>query len=102
MAPKARTGKTADAKAPTPAAGDKVPDFKLASDAGTEISRASLKGKPYVLYFYPKDDTYGCTREEVDFSAAAAKFARAGVEIIGVSKDSLASHEKFRAKHKVK
>ena len=102
MAPKARTGKTADAKAPTPAAGDKVPDFKLATDAGTEISRASLKGKPYVLYFYPKDDTSGCTREAVDFSAAAAKFARAGDEIIGVSKDSLASHEKFRAKHKKK
>jgi len=102
MAPQARTGKTADAKASTPAAGDKVPDFRLATDAGTEISRAGLKGKAYVLYFYPKDDTSGCTREALDFTAAAARFAKAGVEIIGISKDSLASHEKFRAKHKLK
>ncbi|MBV9548143.1 MAG: peroxiredoxin [Alphaproteobacteria bacterium] len=82
--------------------GDKVPDFALATDAGTEISRASLKGKPYVLYFYPRDNTSGCTREAVDFSAAAAKFAKLGVEVVGVSKDSLASHEKFREKHELK
>ena len=55
-----------------------------------------------MLYFYPKDDTSGCTREAVDFSAAAAKFARLGVTVIGISKDSLVSHEKFRAKHKLK
>ena len=79
--------------------GDRVPDFTLATDAGTAVSRASLKGRPFVLYFYPKDDTAGCTREAVDFSAAAAKFARLGVTVLGVSKDSLASHGKFREKH---
>ena len=83
-------------------AGDKVPNFKLATDDGGEITRAALKGKPYVLYFYPKDDTSGCTREAVDFSAAAGKFDKLGVAVIGVSKDSLASHEKFRRKHKLK
>ena len=93
-APKA---KTADAKA-----GGKVPDFALATDAGTEMNRAGLKGRPYVLYFYPKDNTSGCTREAVDFSAAMAKFARLGVQVLGVSRDSLASHEKFRDKHKLK
>ena len=55
-----------------------------------------------MLYFYPKDDTSGCTREAVDFTAAAAKFAKLGVPVIGVSKDSIASHEKFRKKHKLK
>ena len=84
------------------AAGDKAPDFKLATDGEEAVSRDVLKGKPYVLYFYPKDNTSGCTREAVDFSAAAAKFAKLGVPVIGVSKDSLASHEKFRKKHKLK
>ncbi len=83
-------------------AGDKTPTFKLATDDGGEVSRASLKGTPFVLYFYPKDDTSGCTREAVDFSTAAAKFAKLGIPVIGVSKDSLASHEKFRKKHKLK
>ena len=83
-------------------AGDKAPNFKLATDDGGEVSRASLKGKPFVLYFYPKDDTSGCTREAVDFSAAAAKFIRLDVPVIGVSKDSLESHGKFRKKHKLK
>ena len=96
MASKAQTGKAVGL-----AAGDKIPAFALATDAGTEVSRAGFKGKPYVLYFYPKDDTSGCTREAVDFSAAAAKFAKLGVPVIGVSKDSLAAHEKFRAKHKL-
>jgi peroxiredoxin Q/BCP len=103
MASKAQTDKAPKVKsAAGPAAGDKVPDFKLATDTGTDISRASLKGQPFVLYFYPRDDTSGCTRQAMDFTAAAAKFARAGVQVVGVSKDSLASHEKFRAKHKLK
>jgi len=102
MASKAKTAKAAPAKAAGPAPGDRVPDFKLPTDAGTEVSRAGLKGQPYVLYFYPKDDTSGCTREAVDFTAAAAKFAKLGVAVIGVSKDSLGSHGKFRAKHKLK
>ncbi len=83
-------------------AGDRAPNFKLATDEGEDVSRAALKGKPYVLYFYPKDDTAGCTREAVDFSAASAKFAKLGIAVIGVSKDSVASHEKFRKKHKLK
>ena len=82
-------------------AGDKAPNFKLESDAG-RVSKAGLKGKPYIVYFYPKDDTSGCTREAQDFSAAIRKFGKLGVFVLGVSKDSLASHEKFKAKHKLK
>jgi peroxiredoxin Q/BCP len=82
-------------------AGDKAPNFKLESDQGA-ISRADLKGKPYIIYFYPKDDTSGCTREAIDFTAAAKKFEKLGIPVLGVSKDSLASHQKFKAKHKLK
>src|SRR6187399_2458195 len=90
---------------PTPGAiavGDKTQDFALATDDGGRVSRASLKGRPYVIYFYPRDDTAGCTREAVDFSAAAKKFEGLGILILGVSKDSLESHQKFRRKHKLK
>lgn len=83
------------------AAGDKAPNFKLESDAGA-VSRASLKGKPFVLYFYPKDDTSGCTKQAIGFSAALKKFEKLGVFVMGVSKDSLASHLKFKTKHKLK
>jgi thioredoxin-dependent peroxiredoxin len=83
-------------------AGEKAPNFKLATDDGSAVSRASLKGQSYVLYFYPKDDTAGCTREAIDFTAAAAKFQKLGVPVIGVSKDSLEAHGKFRKKHKLK
>jgi len=83
-------------------AGDKAPNFKLATDDGGEVSRASLKGQPFVLYFYPKDDTSGCTREAIDFTAAATKFQKLNIPVIGVSKDSLESHGKFRKKHKLK
>lgn len=83
-------------------AGDKAPDFKLATGEGESVSRASLKGHPFVLYFYPKDDTSGCTKEAIDFSAALAKFEKLGVTVLGVSKDSLPSHEKFKKKHKLK
>ena len=82
-------------------AGDKAPHFKLESDAGP-LSRASLKGKPFVIYFYPKDDTSGCTKEALDFSAAAKKFEKLGIFVLGVSKDSLESHKKFKTKHKLK
>jgi peroxiredoxin Q/BCP len=82
--------------------GDRAPAFKMPTDGGGEISSAALKGKPYVLYFYPKDNTSGCTKEAVDFSAARRKFDAAGVTVIGVSKDSVASHDKFKAKHKLK
>ena len=84
------------------AAGDKAPSFKIATDDGGTITSASLKGTPYVLYFYPKDDTSGCTKEAIGFSEALAKFKKLGVPVIGVSKDSLESHKKFRTKHKLK
>ena len=82
--------------------GDAAPDFALPASGGRTVSLAGMKGRPFVLYFYPKDDTAGCTREAVDFSAAAAKFAKLDIPVIGVSKDSVASHEKFRKKHKLK
>jgi peroxiredoxin Q/BCP len=82
-------------------AGDKAPNFKLESDSGA-VSKASLKGKPFVVYFYPKDDTAGCTKEAIAFSAALKKFEKLGIFVLGVSKDSLASHQKFKTKHKLK
>ena len=81
--------------------GDRAPTFKMASDGGGQISCASLKGKPYVLYFYPKDDTSGCTKEAIGFSGAKKRFDALGITVIGVSKDSIASHERFKAKHKL-
>jgi peroxiredoxin Q/BCP len=82
-------------------AGDKAPNFKLESDAGM-VSKTGLKGKPFVVYFYPKDDTSGCTKEAIGFSGALKKFEKLGVFVLGVSKDSLASHQKFKTKHKLK
>jgi peroxiredoxin Q/BCP len=81
--------------------GDRAPLFQLASEGG-EISSAVLKGKPYVLYFYPKDDTAGCTREAIGFSENLLKFHKLGVEVIGTSKDGIQSHEKFRRKYGLK
>ncbi|HEY0265318.1 MAG TPA: peroxiredoxin [Rhizomicrobium sp.] len=82
--------------------GDKAPSFKIATDDGETLSSAGLKGKPYLVYFYPKDDTSGCTKEAIGFSEALKKFEKLGVRVIGVSKDSLESHAKFRKKHKLK
>jgi peroxiredoxin Q/BCP len=82
--------------------GDKAPKFRLATDGGGEVSLASLKGSPFVLYFYPKDDTSGCTKEAIGFSESKKKFDALGVTVIGVSKDSAASHDKFKAKYKLK
>ncbi|MBS7699388.1 MULTISPECIES: peroxiredoxin [unclassified Chelatococcus] len=79
--------------------GSAAPDFELAVSAGRTVSLASLRGRKVVLYFYPKDDTSGCTREAMDFNALRAKFAAADTEVIGVSADDLASHDKFKAKH---
>ena len=79
--------------------GDKAPDFKLPTDSGEALALAKLKGKPVVLYFYPKDDTSGCTLEAKDFSRLAPDFRKAGVEVIGVSPDSVESHAKFRKKY---
>jgi peroxiredoxin Q/BCP len=82
--------------------GDRAPAFSLPTDGGGKVSLAELKGKTVVLYFYPKDDTSGCTREAIGFSAAKAKFDKLGVVVIGVSRDSAASHDKFKTKHKLK
>jgi len=82
--------------------GDKAPNFRLATDGGGEVSLAALKGQPFVLYFYPKDDTSGCTKEAIGFSESLKKFAAQGVAVIGVSKDSATSHDKFKAKYKLK
>jgi peroxiredoxin Q/BCP len=80
-------------------AGAKAPDFDLPTDGGVNVRLADLKGKIVVLYFYPKDDTPGCTNEGKDFSAAKPDFDAAGAVVIGVSKDSIASHAKFRKKY---
>ena len=84
------------------AAGDKAPSFKVKTDDGGTISSSGLKGSPYVLYFYPKDDTSGCTKEAIGFSESLKAFGKLGIPVIGVSKDSLESHAKFRKKHKLK
>jgi peroxiredoxin Q/BCP len=84
------------------APGDRAPSFKLITDDKGELSTATLKGHAYVLYFYPKDDTSGCTKEAITFSEAKRKFDARGVTIIGVSKDNLNSHQKFRTKYKLK
>jgi peroxiredoxin Q/BCP len=80
--------------------GQKAPDFTLASSDGA-VSLKSLRGKPVVLYFYPKDDTPGCTREACAFRDAKARFKKSGAVILGVSPDSVASHDKFRDKYKL-
>jgi len=82
--------------------GDKAPAFNLATDGGGKVSLAGLKGMPFVLYFYPKDNTSGCTLEAQDFTKLAKKFQDIGVAVIGVSKDSVTSHDRFKAKHKLK
>ena len=79
-------------------AGDAAPDFDMPADDG-EISLSALKGETVVLYFYPKDDTSGCTSEAKAFTEAADDFAAAGAVVVGVSKDSVASHAKFKKKH---
>ena len=79
--------------------GDKAPAFKLATDGDSTVALKDYAGKPLVLYFYPKDDTSGCTKEAIDFSAALGQFKKLGIQVLGVSKDTVASHEKFKKKH---
>ena len=78
--------------------GDAAPEFDLPTDGGGRASLAGLKGRPFVLYFYPKDDTSGCTSEAKAFSEMKAQFEAAGAAVLGVSKDSPHSHDKFKAK----
>lgn len=79
--------------------GDRAPDFSLPDHAGKTLTLNAFAGKALVLYFYPKDDTSGCTAEAIAFSARAADFANADSAILGISPDSSASHAKFRTKH---
>ena len=79
--------------------GSDAPLFNLPAGGGETADLGALKGGKVVLYFYPRDDTPGCTTEAIDFTAAKAAFAAAGTTIIGVSKDTVAKHEKFSAKH---
>jgi peroxiredoxin Q/BCP len=82
--------------------GDMAPDVPLATPDGGALRLAQMRGKPLVVYFYPKDDTPGCTTEGKDFSALKGAFDMAGVAVIGVSKDDAKSHTKFAAKHDLK
>jgi peroxiredoxin Q/BCP len=79
--------------------GDKAPDFELPADGGGQVNLSHFKGQKLVLYFYPKDDTSGCTSEAQAFAAAHRDFAKVGAAIVGVSKDSVKSHDKFKAKY---
>ena len=82
-------------------AGAKAPAFTLARDGGTSVSLKDFKGRNLVLYFYPKADTPGCTKQAIGFSRHRAAFARLGTEILGVSADPVAAQDKFKAKHKL-
>jgi peroxiredoxin Q/BCP len=82
--------------------GDKAPAFTMPTDGGGTVKLADLTGKTVVLYFYPKDDTSGCTKEAVDFTAQLDRFKKAGALVIGVSKDTPAKHDAFKSKHKLK
>jgi thioredoxin-dependent peroxiredoxin len=79
--------------------GDQAPDFTLRSDAGEAVTLSSLRGRPVVLYFYPKDDTPGCTTQACGIRDAWGEFERAGAVVLGVSPDDERSHEKFRSKY---
>jgi thioredoxin-dependent peroxiredoxin len=81
--------------------GAPAPDFELQSDEGETVTLAALHGKPVVLYFYPKDDTPGCTTEACEFRDAYDHFREQGVEILGVSPDTEASHRKFKSKYEL-
>ncbi len=81
--------------------GDPLPEFDLPSDGGGRLTKADLAGKPFVLYLYPKDDTSGCTQEANAFKALMGEFEAAAVPVVGLSKDPVASHDKFKSKHEL-
>jgi thioredoxin-dependent peroxiredoxin len=81
--------------------GKAAPDFELESDSGETIHLSDFRGKPVVLYFYPKDDTPGCTTQACEFRDAYETFRERGIEIVGVSPDDVASHGKFKSKYKL-
>ena len=82
-----------------PDAGDAAPDFTLPRDGGETITLSDYRAAPVVLFFYPRDDTSGCTKEAVAFTTLLPEFAAAGAKVFGISKDTVAKHEKFRDKH---
>jgi thioredoxin-dependent peroxiredoxin len=82
--------------------GDPAPDFELATDGGGQAHLKDFTGRPVVIYFYPKDDTSGCTAEAIDFNGLRGKFAAVGATVIAISPDSAASHDKFKHKHDLK
>ena len=79
--------------------GKPAPDFELVSDSGETVKLSDLRGQPVVLYFYPKDDTPGCTRQASGIRDAYAEFERAGAAVFGISADTQASHERFKSKY---
>ena len=79
--------------------GEKAPDFTMSTDGNGSVSLSKLRGKPVVLYFYPKDDTTGCTAEACGFRDTFPDYGKTGAVVIGVSRDSVASHDKFKKKH---
>jgi peroxiredoxin Q/BCP len=81
--------------------GSKAPDFTLPTDGGGSVTLSKLKGKPVVLYFYPKDDTSGCTAEACGFRDSFPNFKKLAATVIGVSRDSVASHDKFKKKYEL-
>ncbi len=82
--------------------GDKAPPFKMSTDGGDVVSLKDYKGQSLVMFFYPRDDTPGCTKENIGFTEKLTAFRRAGAEVIGVSKDTVEKHGKFRTKHSLK
>jgi peroxiredoxin Q/BCP len=81
--------------------GDHAPDFTMPTDGGGSVTLSKLRGKPVVLYFYPKDDTSGCTAEACGFRDSFPDYGKTSAVVIGVSKDSVASHDKFKKKHEL-
>ncbi|WP_397541424.1 redoxin domain-containing protein [Roseovarius salis] len=79
--------------------GDEAPDFTLPRDGDGEVTLSALRPAPVVLFFYPRDDTSGCTKEAVAFTGLGAEFDAAGAHVLGISKDTVAKHDKFRDKH---
>lgn len=88
-----------DAKAAGPQVGETAPDFTLPVTGGGEVTLSDLRGAPVVLFFYPRDDTPGCTKESIGFSERQAEFTQVGAQVFGISRDSMDKHDKFAAKH---
>jgi len=81
--------------------GDKAPDFTMPTAGNGSVTLSKLRGKPVVLYFYPKDETSGCTAEACGFRDTFPDYGKTGATVIGVSRDSVASHDKFKKKHEL-